>query len=359
MPAYTRNTKEVYYLNSWMDRVSRSFAVVVSSLEDPLKQFMSAAYILCRVIDNIEDCKMPQSWKKQRFDEVSTMLKEPGLASEVLAVWEAETWIGLTLDEKQLMKTKDGLLLWRILAGFPEEVRQVIVNWARQMVEGMSSLQEDGHPPRFVTYDGIHLLRDVQDYNQYCWIVAGTVGHMATELVIQYYQLTDGAATILLQNSEACGRGLQKTNIIKDFQKDLGRGICYLPDEWLKDTGYMPLTLDGAPMKFKRKVLGNALTDLRDAKDYSLALPYEVTGYRMASLLCLLPALQTILFMARSQEQMFTGQHPSKISQATFAQCIQDARNFLKYNRGIEEYFGQVVNEVNLQLSVTKAMIAS
>ena len=350
MQAYARNTKEIFYLNQWMERVSRSFAVVVSALEEPLKQYLAASYIICRVIDNIEDCTSPSDWKQQRFTEISQMLNEPAQAPDIMATWDGEKWPGLTPDEKKLMKPNDGLLLWRILAGFPEEVRSVIVHWTLQMADGMSHLPEDSHRPRFVRHNGVQLLRDVEDYNQYCYIVAGTVGHMATELVIQYYQLTDSAASSLLQYSEACGRGLQKTNIIKDFPKDLERGISYLPDEWMRVSNYTPLELGGAPLKLKRKVLGNVLTDLSDAKDYSLALPYKAAGYRMASLLCLLPALQTILYEARNQELMFTGQHPSKISQQTFAHCIQDAKNFVSYNRGIEEYFGQVVTEVNLQL---------
>ena len=350
MQAYARNTKEIFYLNQWMERVSRSFAVVVSALEEPLRQFMAASYIICRVIDNIEDCTAPVDWKQQRFVEIAQMLNEPARAADILATWDRENWPGLTPDEKKLMKSNDGLLLWRILSGFPEEVRSVIVHWTLQMADGMSHLLEDSQRPRFVRHNGVHLLEDVEDYNQYCYIVAGTVGHLATELVNQYYLLNDSEASSLLQNSEACGRGLQKTNIIKDFPKDLQRGISYLPDEWMSTSDYTPLALGGAPLKLKRKVLGNVLTDLSDAKDYTLALPYKAAGYRMASLLCLLPALQTILLEARNQELMFTDRHPSKISHQIFAHCIQDAKKFVSYNQGIEEYFGQVVNEVNLQL---------
>ena len=42
------------YLTVTMDRVSRSFALVVPWLEDPLQDYVSTAYLLCRALDNIE-----------------------------------------------------------------------------------------------------------------------------------------------------------------------------------------------------------------------------------------------------------------------------------------------------------------
>jgi farnesyl-diphosphate farnesyltransferase len=346
------NKENVRYLDIWMNKVSRSFAVVVASLEEPLKFYMSASYIICRVIDNIEDCLAVEEWKSQRFAEVSQLLIDPSQAENIFAVWDEEEWPGLSQDEWKLMKSPDGLELWRIFAGFPEQVQSVIRYWSLQMADGMGHLQEPASRPRFVNFAGVELLEDVQDYNQYCYVVAGTVGHLATELVIQHYRLPGTVADILLRTCEACGRGLQKTNIVKDFPEDLTRGISYLPDAWLSEVDHSPLSLSGAPGEWKYKVLADVLADLRDATEYTLALPYEATGYRMASLLCLLPALQTLLFAAQRQQFMFTQRHPTKISHQTFAQCIFDAKRLVKSNDGIIEYFRKIENKVELQFAV-------
>ena len=351
MGSFKLNQEEGVYLDTWMNKVSRSFAVVVAALEEPLKRYMAAAYIICRVIDNIEDSMSESSWKKQRFAEISQLLSEPSLAPEILAAWDSETWLGLTVDEKRLMSSGDGLQLWRIYAGFPDGASSVIRRWSLQMVEGMSRLQDPAYRPSFVSRAGIALLADEQDYNQYCYIVAGTVGHLATELVVQHYRLSGSVASSLLQNCEACGRGLQKTNILKDFPKDLQRGISYLPDVWLSEVSYSPLSLDGAPGEWKRKVLDDVLDDLRDATEYTLDLPYEAVGYRMASLLCLLPALQTILLAAQNQDLLFTSRHPAKISHQAFAQCILDAKKLVKYNTGILEYSHKLENKLELQFA--------
>lgn len=58
------------YLSTLMDMVSRPFAVVVTCLEEPLNHFMATAYLICRVVDNIEDCEQPPAWQGERFAEL-------------------------------------------------------------------------------------------------------------------------------------------------------------------------------------------------------------------------------------------------------------------------------------------------
>ena len=166
---------------------------------------------------------------------------------------------------------------------------------------------------------------------------------MSSELVIQHYQLSDGVADALLATSEACGRALQKTNIVKDFAEDLLRNICYLPDSWLREVSYRPLDLQGASIEWTQTVLLNVVQELEDASRYVLALPYSAAGYRMASLLCLLPAYQTILLAAERHRELFTADHQVKISRQTLAECIRDAQNMATDNKLVREY-GQQMN---------------
>jgi farnesyl-diphosphate farnesyltransferase len=339
--------EETSYLETWMNKVSRSFAVVVAVLDEPLRSYLSMAYILCRIIDNIEDCIAPIDRKKAWFKEVSQLLKEPGLAADILNAWDNEDWAGLTEDEKKLMTAWNGLPLWRIFSQFQAEVRRIIAHWTGQMIEGMSHLDDAAHSPKFIEHCGIQVLGDYQDYDQYCYIVAGTVGYLATDLVILHYQLPGTLAASLLKYSRACGLGLQKTNIIKDFRADVSREICYLPYEWLSEVGYTPLFLKGASREWNRKVLFDVMAELKDATNYVLALPYETAGYRVSSLLCLLPALQTILLAAQNQAALFTARHLTKIDHQTFRQCIIDARRLTNNNQAILDYYQQVESQVN------------
>jgi len=161
---------------------------------------------------------------------------------------------------------------------------------------------------------------------------------MVTELVAQHYGFSENVVNELNAWAESCGRGLQKTNILKDFAEDLGREICYLPEEWLTEAGYAPLFLNGAPEIWKKKVIDDVMGELQNSIGYILALPYPAEGYRMASLLCLLPAMQTVLLAAQLQDRLFTPEHHVKISRQVMEECITDAHGLLHDNAGILAY---------------------
>lgn len=206
------------------------------------------------------------------------------------------------------------------------------------MASGMGRIDNSLRTPKLRDYSGVQMLADEEDYDRYCYFVAGTVGQLATELTIAHYQLNGKVADDLSATCEPCGRGLQKTNIVKDFAKDLRRGICYLPDQWLREVEYRPLTLAGAPPTWTYNVIANVLSELRDATDYVLALPYTAVGYCLASLMCLLPAYQTVLLAAKKHDSMFTAEHRVKISRSTMAKCLLDSRSMIADNDAIKQY---------------------
>jgi len=206
------------------------------------------------------------------------------------------------------------------------------------MAAGMGGSQKSRQGLRTRRYNGVRLLANVDDYDRYCYYVAGTVGHLATELANYHYHFDENVAEALLATCEACGRGLQKTNIVKDFVKDLRRGISYLSDQWLKEVNYQPLSLAGASPIWSFKVIANVLSELRDAADYVLTLPYTARGYRLASLMCLLPAYQTLLLAVRNRERLFSADHQFKISRLTMAKCLLDSRSMIADNTAIKQY---------------------
>lgn len=313
------------YLTVAMNRVSRSFALVVPWLEEPLQEHIAAAYLLCRTLDNIEDCGLTLAEQSDRFIEFSQLLANPTLAPQMLQRWEQMLWPGLTADETMLMTLEGGLPLWQIFAAFPISVRTTIAHWITLMAQGMASVLDSQKYALTVVRGKIRVLRSAADYNDYCYHVAGTVGGMGTELVIDHYGLPGSTAQRLLAGSEACGRALQKTNIVKDFAEDLARGICYLPDEWLRQIDYAPLSLAGAPTPWTYQVVKDVLDELSMATDYVLSVPQSAHGYRIACLMCLFPAYQTLLTAAHRHAQLFTVQHEAKISRAVMAGCIHDA----------------------------------
>jgi len=330
--------KQQKYLDAQMKKVSRSFALVVAELEEPLREQLAAAYLICRVVDNIEDCIEPFQWQQRRFAEFNTLLQDPAATNDVLRMWGQYEWPGLTRDERRLMASGDGTMLWDIYNQLPEHSQTIIHRWTADMAEGMNRIEDPQTTPFLVERRGVKVLNSTDDYNRYCYYVAGTVGHMATDLAVAHYGFSTDTAAALDATCEACGRGLQKTNIIKDFAKDVTRGVSYVPDEWLELADYSPLSLAGAGLAWKKQVLGDVIKELREATNYVLALPPDAVGYRIASLLCLFPAYQTLLQAAERQARLFTGKHRVKISRRTMINCIRDARRMVDNNAGIVAY---------------------
>jgi farnesyl-diphosphate farnesyltransferase len=325
---YTLGPLRRTYLTVTMDRVSRSFALVVPWLEDPLQDHMATAYLLCRVLDNIEDCSEPVAWRRERLAEFVELLADPGLAPHRIAEWSAAPWPGLSDDERALMTLEGGLPLWLIFATFPPRTRSIFRNWIPMMARGMEAVFDPAPSGAVVLRQQVRMLATAEDYNDYCYSVAGTVGGMGTELVVDHYGLSPRRARLLLRGSEACGRALQKTNVLKDFVEDLRRRVCFLPDEWLREIDHRPLGLAGAPLEWVSRLLGDILVELRESTRYVLEVPREAAGYRIACLMCLLPAYETILSAVRSQAALFTPAHDIKISRSAIARCIHRAVAF-------------------------------
>ena len=101
-------------------------------------------------------------------------------------------------------------------------------------------------------------------------------------------------------------------------------------------------------------MLGDVTAELQMATEHVLALPYEAAGYRMASLLCMLPAFETLLLAAQQRELLFTDNHHVKISRQTMAQCVQLAQQMVNDNVAVEQYSRQRQQMIKRVLTETE-----
>jgi farnesyl-diphosphate farnesyltransferase len=254
--------------------------------------------------------------------------------------------------EVDMLTTEKGLLLWQIYAQLPSADRISINEWASTLADGMALVTNLDDDSFFTTQHQIRLPLTAVEYNLYCFYVAGTVGRMITELAITYYNIEQPEARDLLSYSETCGRALQKTNIVKDFAKDLARGDSFLPAEWLQEINYAPLALSNVPFWWKKKVLLDVLSELDTSVNYVLNLPETAVGYRKAGLLMMLPAYQTCLLAARHHETLFTPAHAVKISRTTMAKCLLQAQTLATNNAGIQAYAQDISRQIKNTLSI-------
>ncbi len=59
--------KEAEFYQTHLDRVSRSFAFCIRQLPDPLRGWVGLSYLLCRILDTIEDSPCPPSRSRAKY----------------------------------------------------------------------------------------------------------------------------------------------------------------------------------------------------------------------------------------------------------------------------------------------------
>lgn len=330
------------YLNVTLNKTARTFALLPPFIDPILAEIMSLAYLVCRVVDNVEDCDQPFAWKAKRFREVRQLLNEPKQAQSVLLHWATLDWPGLNAHETALMTPTDGSELWQIYGMTPRPFRQTINRWVSEMAFGMEATLNPAVAPHTIQIENITILQRRKDYDKYCYYVAGTVGYLQTELIETFYELSDDIVASLKKHCLSFGLGLQKTNIVKDFLDDLNRGICYLPNSWLSQIQHQPFKVLGATSSWVHYVLSDVKGALDEAAEYIGALPYSLAGVRQATLMCLLPAYKTILLAAEKSNTLFTAEHRLKISRTSLAECFDQSSKMAQENSLLWDYREQV-----------------
>lgn len=266
---------DLVYQRTVLGDVSRTFALTIPELPRGLEEVVGNAYLLCRITDCIEDEPALSAEEKCRFAErfvaVVEEREDPGdFGRELVGVLSSSTAPG----ERGLIANTPRVI--RITRAFPERQRRIVARCVRIMATGMSEFQQ---------LDTSVGLRDLPQLNRYCYVVAGVVGEMLTELFCDYSSEINGRRNELLPLAVSFGQGLQMTNILKDVWEDLGRGACWLPRDIFLDAGFdlRSLRMGRDDPAFGRGVVelvAIARRHLVDALRFVQLVPVGETGIR-------------------------------------------------------------------------------
>ena len=168
--------------------------------------------------------------------------------------------------------------------------RAAIERCVRIMATGMSEFQE--RRP-------IHGLADLAELERYCYVVAGVVGEMLTDLFCDYCPEIAPRAPQLHALAVRFGQGLQMTNILKDMWDDHRRSVCWLPRSVFLAHGVDLRALshrgDHPEMaKGMEELVTIAHAHLAAALDYTLIIPPRERGIRIFCLWAIGMALLTL-----------------------------------------------------------------
>lgn len=289
-------------------QLSRTFALTIPKLPSDLQGTVGTAYLLCRAADTIEDSAF--SDRDQKIDQLDIFLS----GVQQRADWENVTnrlTAGLSKnvgpEELELIRNLPGLI--EILETCPPRQQEAVRTCLTKMASGMKSFVN--RPTG---------LADMAELDDYCYVVAGVVGEMLTELFCDHASDIDQHRSKLEGLAASFGQGLQMTNILKDIWDDRRQGRCYLPQSLFCSARLDLRDLDKAAQKpaFRptiHRLATIALGHLGNAVEYTLTIPRRHTGIRQFCLLAIGMAYATLDRVI--QVSHFSSDYRPKISRST------------------------------------------
>lgn len=317
-----------------LPKVSRTFALCIRLLPPELEHPVAVAYLLCRIADTIEDSATLAAPEKRRLlDDFRTALASDGAPSALATSFATPR----NADEELTRDAGRALAEFRRL---PREQQGEIRPWVEEMCAGMAEFAE----ARGRT-GGLFALPDLAALDRYCYIVAGTVGHLLTGLFARHDPAIDADLRARLTSlSTSFGLGLQLTNIIKDVTVDRERGWSFVPAELCRQFGIAPEELERPEHRAKAMALMQVLTakarqHLDDALTYCTALPRSAYGIRMFCLIAVYLAIRT-LRLAERDPRLLDRDHKLKITRGDVKRTVAVASVVAPVNALVRGYYG-------------------
>ncbi|HTO88577.1 MAG TPA: squalene/phytoene synthase family protein [Thermoanaerobaculia bacterium] len=209
-------------LEDLLEKTSRTFALSIPVLPEPTRREVMIAYLLFRIADTFEDASdWEPDFRIEALEDFSGLLRTSSRpeAERLAAKWSGAGpsphagYRELIAEVPFVLEAFDGLSAEAI-----EAVRTHVLRSARGMA---------GYVAR--TRAGALVLADLPDLKAYCYVVAGIVGEMLTELFLLGRQELSDVAPFLRERAAAFGEALQLVNILKDSAADASEGRRYLP----------------------------------------------------------------------------------------------------------------------------------
>ena len=208
-------------LSSLLEKTSRTFALTIPLLEEPLATDVGLAYLLFRIADTLEDAP---SWGRD-----ARIVALDSFGEWLVGESNESTWLQTVADAPPTEDPGCLLLLERadavrgaVLARGADLATSMtldVVRTSSKMAEFVSRQTEEG---------GLALV-DLPDLREYCYAVAGIVGELLTEMFLTRDPLLEAERDALMDLAPAFGEGLQLVNILKDATSDAREGRSYLP----------------------------------------------------------------------------------------------------------------------------------
>ena len=279
---------DLAYQKAILSSVSRTFALTIPLLPSAIEKVVGNTYLLCRIVDTIEDAAdlLPETKQHLSLLFLDAVLEKSLVASFVEPCLKALSDYG-NQDELDLIAHTPTVL--RILHTCSKEDQEAVSRCVSIMSEGMS---------RFHGKQTVAGLKDLNEFERYCYVVAGVVGELLTTIFRnhspRFAKNIQGQEALAI----AFGQALQMTNILKDSPEDRARGVSWMPADMRQE-----------------ELLRIAYQKLQDSLRYILLLPKQDLGMRRFCFLAFGLAVMTLSKIAKRKE--FSNKDEVKLSRNT------------------------------------------
>ena len=282
--------------------VSRTFALGIKTLPGALGHAVLDAYLLCRIADTVEDApNVDPAVKAAMFDDFLAAFDDPVALRRFLA-----SVAELTGDTAHLALTRNADLVLEHFAGLPAATRAMVRKWVAEMAIGMRKF--------VLLYPNGIRIQTIEEYKEYCYYVAGTVGYMLTDLWHEHSRSIGAQRyAILRERCRAFAEALQTVNILKDVAVDVEKeNSVYVPEELLRAHGstqsrILAPELVASNRAALSQLIALAWHDLEEARNYLLLIPRRAVAIRLFCMLPLLLAYATLRDLVQSTAMLRPG----------------------------------------------------
>ncbi len=315
-------------LDQLLRATSRTFALGIERLPQPLQEEIKVAYLVLRISDYLEDNESMEPARKiellhrwhavlQGADPVSTL--EPDL----IAAAGSDDSIPDAQAARHVVQVDAAL------NALAPRAREVIAQHAGDSTLGMARWAERG--PDFATES---------DLDDYMHEVAGRVGWLLTDLFASHSRAVARNHQDMMVLGREFGLGLQTVNVIRGLHEDHERGWVFVPREYLDRSGARAESLfDPASPEPGLRVL-EILTEKAD-RHLSAARRY-IAGierrHHRIRLFCALPLLFAVRTVAESRDNPAVFTEEVKIGRDEVKRIARDTSVWGWSNGWLERY---------------------
>ena len=285
-----------------LPKVSRTFALSIRFLPGQLGRAVLCGYLIARIADTIEDDpKTSVAAKSALLDQLALCFEDADVSDRFPQLTQSVS--GDPAHLELLHQTNQVFALYRTLTG-PSQ--QTLQHWITEMILGMK---------KFVNlYPNGLRIKTLEEYKEYCYYVAGTVGYLLTDLWYEHSPFVNRNIYQALRKTCAeFGEALQTVNILKDIAWDAEyENSIYVPQDSLEAYGSSHETLlDSNYLEQNhsaiRSLVELAWADLDKSADYLMTLPQGCIPIRMFCILPLMFAYATLRDITKSRAMLQPG----------------------------------------------------